>query len=187
VPCLQHRRLVQVAAGKGRVDRLAGLWIAAGKRPGPAPPDRSGWPGRGRDDTRAVRTPPAPGRDPLPLARPWLRIAPHRHRPRWSGAGFWPPLPGPGCSAPADASRPVVPTPAAKSRSLGTHMRGCGTQLADQSMITDIHRPRLLRGLDVPPSKVDDVARHVTLTADIRASAVPIWRDVWIDHPAVLR
>jgi hypothetical protein len=34
VPCLQHRRLIEVAAGKGRVARLAGLRIAAGRDQG---------------------------------------------------------------------------------------------------------------------------------------------------------
>ena len=67
-----------------------------------------------------------------------------------------------------------MPTPAVRSGSPGTHKRRCGTQPADQSMITDVHWPRLLpyAASLLPPSNAGDVARQDALTADIRASAI---------------
>jgi hypothetical protein len=65
-----------------------------------------------------------------------------------------------------------MPTPAVRSGSPGTHKRRCGTQPADQSMITDVHWPRLLpyAASMLPPLNAGDVARQNALTADIRAS-----------------
>ena len=72
---------------------------------------------------------------------------------------------------PSDALWPATPTPAVRSGSPGTHKRRCGTQPADQSMITDVHWPRLLPYATsmFPPSNAGDVARQNALTADIRA------------------
>ena len=70
-----------------------------------------------------------------------------------------------------------MPTPAVRSGSPGTHKRRCGTQPADQSMITDVLQPRLLpyAASLLPPSNAGDVARQNALTADIRASEDQRW------------